>query len=170
MKVKEEAERAISSLQDYTIEILDEFNPKMRPFFDTIYYYYDFGDGWVIRITCEKRFRRVSEWDNPDENGWIIASTMNERDGFESFRYYDENGMEIIGALHDKLATVDIKQVPICIKTDGLSLLEDVGGIYGFYDMLKILSGNDIDEKAQIRTWAKGLGWTGRISKVENML
>lgn len=170
MKVKEEAERAISSLQDYTIEILDEFNPKMRPFFDTIYYYYDFGDGWVVRITCEKRFRRVSEWDKPDKNGWIIAGTMNERDGFESFRYYDENGMEVIGALHDKLARVDIKQVPICIRTDGLSLVEDVGGIYGFYDMLKILSGNDIDEKTQTRTWAKGLGWTGRISKAENML
>lgn len=78
--------------------------------------------------------------------------------------------MEVIGAQRDKIAKADTKQKPICIKTDGLSLVEDVGRIYGFYDMLKILSGNDIDEKAQTQTWAKGLGWTGRISKVENML
>ena len=51
-----------------------------------------------------------------------------------------------------------------------MSLVEDPGGIHGFYEMLKTINGNDPEEKESMKQWAKGLGWTGRISKPENML
>ena len=39
-----------------------------------------------------------------------------------------------------------------------------------FYEVLKTINGNDPEEKESMKQWAKGLGWTGRISKPENML
>ena len=48
--------------------------------------------------------------------------------------------------------------------------MEDAGGVYGFYRMLKTLAEDDSEEKVSMKTWAKGLGWTGRISDPKNML
>lgn len=59
---------------------------------------------------------------------------------------------------------------PECIASDGVSLVENPGGIYGFYQMLQTLAGDDPEEKKSMKEWAKGLGWTGRISEPKNML
>ena len=56
------------------------------------------------------------------------------------------------------------------MAADGLNVLDDVGGLGGFEEMLSTLKGNDPDEKESMREWARGMGWTGRVTKPENIL
>ena len=164
------AEEAIPIWEDEAFEILDAYNPEIYPFLNQLYYQYDFGDDWCIRITCEKHFSRMDECDFPDKNDSILIKSLNNKDGLRTYRYFDEMENEILGEERDRLAEVDVKRNPVCIESDGVSLVEDPGGIYGFYDMLKTIAGDDAEEKKSMKEWAKGLGWTGRICKPENML
>lgn len=77
---------------------------------------------------------------------------------------------EVSEELRAQLAVVDIKKMPICTKADGLNVMDDVGGISGLLDFYRIINGDDPDEKAEMREWARGLGWTGRMSKPEKMV
>lgn len=165
-----DANEAITAWEEEAFSILDAYNPEIYPFLNTLYYLYDFGDDWCIRITCEKRYKRMDEWDFPDQNGYVTARTMNDKDGLKTYRYFDEEEKEITGEERDRLAEVDVKKTPECIASDGVSLVEDPGGIYGFYHMLQTLAGDDPEEKKSMKEWAKGLGWTGRISAPKNML
>ncbi|WP_197029523.1 IS1096 element passenger TnpR family protein [Butyrivibrio sp. AE3004] len=94
---------------------------------------------------------------------------MNENDGLERYRFF--NGDQAVEEdLRSELAYVDVKQHPKCVAADGSYVLDDVGGISGFYEMLETLAGDNPEEKAEIKSWARSLGWTGRMSKPENML
>ena len=56
---------------------------------------------------------------------------------------------------------------------DGLNLVEDVGGLHGFLDFLRGIHGEDsdlYDDPKGSKEWAKSLGWTGKMSKPENVL
>ena len=77
---------------------------------------------------------------------------------------------EVDEELRAQLAVVDVKKMPICTKADGLSVMDDVGGISGLLDFYRIINGDELDEKAEMREWARGLGWTGRMSKPEKMV
>ena len=57
---------------------------------------------------------------------------------------------------------------PIVIAADGLPLIEDVGGVYGFIDFL---NGEGLyeDKKASLR-WAKGNEWPGEIGNLKSIL
>ena len=162
-----EAARAIPAWEDAAFEMLDPYNPEISPFLNQLYYLYDFGDDWCIRITCEKRFRRMHGRDFPDKDG---DAAHGREDGPDACRYLDENGNEAALEERDSLGEVDAKGFPVCIESDGVSLVEDAGGIFGFYDMLKTLAGSDREEKKQMKEWARSLGWTGRISTPGNML
>lgn len=61
-------------------------------------------------------------------------------------------------------------RLPVCTKVDGLNAMDDVGGIFGLLNFYRIINSEDPDEKAEMREWARGLGWTGRMSKPENMV
>ena len=56
------------------------------------------------------------------------------------------------------------------IYWDGMDLVDDVGGIRGFCKFLETINGPDPEEKKSYKEWAKSLGWTGRMSKPENIL
>lgn len=77
---------------------------------------------------------------------------------------------EVSEELRAQLAVVDVKKMPVCTKADGLNVMDDVGGISGLLDFYRIINGDDPDEKAEMREWARGLGWTGRMSKPEKMV
>ena len=49
-------------------------------------------------------------------------------------------------------------------------MVDDVGGIHGFVDMLEDLHGKDVDVAEAVRAWAKEMGWTGRAVKPFSML
>lgn len=64
----------------------------------------------------------------------------------------------------------------ICIGKYEIELLDDVGGIYGFCDMLRMIHGripnNDWEQGEWERTigWAEMVGWTGRWIRAERTL
>ena len=45
-----------------------------------------------------------------------------------------------------------------------------LGGVGGFCEFLETINGDDPEEKKSYKTWARSLGWTGRMPKPENML
>ena len=57
--------------------------------------------------------KRMDEWDFPDENGNIGIRTYNPKDGFRTYRYFDEKENEIPGEERDRLAEIDVKKVTV---------------------------------------------------------
>lgn len=57
---------------------------------------------------------------------------------------------------------------PVCTAADGLPVMDDVGGIHGY---CAFLAGEDqYEDVLESCDWARSVGWTGRMSKPENML
>ena len=54
--------------------------------------------------------------------------------------------------------------------------MDDVGGIRGYCELLKVVKGKEESEvsafesKEDAKDWARMMGWTGRMSKAENVL
>jgi predicted transcriptional regulator len=108
-----------------------------EPFFRTIYYNYDYGDDWWVKITCEEIYSSIHDTPYaPDE----------------------------------RLEEIVYKNKPLCIAADGMNVVDDCGGMYGFLRMLRTINGKDKDEAREMKEWARRLGWTGRIYKPENMI
>ncbi|MCQ2772952.1 MAG: plasmid pRiA4b ORF-3 family protein, partial [Bacilli bacterium] len=89
----------------------DDDDPRSQPFVypvaHSMYYSYDFGDGWRFKITntnakelLEKRRVSVAELKNAVKQVWVTAR-------------------------------------PYLLAADGLPLVEDVGGVHGYLDFLK---------------------------------
>lgn len=111
-------------------ELLDD--EKLFPVTKELIYKYDFGDNWTIVITKEDDCRRLL------------------KDGVVSHE-------EIAYANHIVLN----EHRPVCIHKDGVFLLDDVGGLSGFADFLgAIYESEDKAESAELRAWAKSLGWS----------
>jgi len=63
------------------------------------------------------------------------------------------------------------KHKPVCIHKDGISVLDDVGGLSGFADFLGIIyEGEDKEEASSTRAWARSLGWSARKVSSKMML
>ena len=164
----EDARKMIPFYERGCEELFVKYNPKLTPLFDTLFYEYDYGDGWCVKITVVDQYDRKTNADLSNSNMFVV-DIFTESDKLKKYRYF-ENGTEVDSELREILAHVDAKERPRCTVVDGLSVLDDVGGLGGFQDMLETLAGNDAEEKASMREWARGQGWTGRISKPENFL
>lgn len=164
----EEAQVAIPFWEGECEDLFVKYNPKLTPLFDTLYYEYDYGDGWCVKITVLNQYDRKTNADLTN-SGWFVLDILSEADKLKNYRYF-ENGIEVDEELRAKLAHVDAKERPLCTVIDGLNVLDDVGGLGGYMDMLETLAGRDVEEKASMREWARGQGWTGRSSKPENYL
>ncbi len=71
---------------------------------------------------------------------------------------------------------VIVKHRPICIAKDGIELVDDVGGIHGFCEMLETIYECDfydeeaVKERENTLGWAHMMGWTGRRIGVKQTL
>lgn len=80
---------------------------------------------------------------------------------------------EVEGELKDQVLEMER---PICVAADGLPVMDDVGGIRGYCELLKAVKGKEESEvsafesKEDAKDWARMMGWTGRMSKAENVL
>lgn len=143
--------------------------PRAIPLSDTLFYFYDYGDGWKVRITCEEVFYTKDGWDYPNEMGYVTVS-VTDKQVYNSTEAYDQGNKPISGVLRDQIAKVVTSKRPVCIAADGLDLIDDVGGAHGFCDfLLSIHEGTD-EEKSEMKEWAAGQGWSGRRVKPENIL
>ena len=75
---------------------------------------------------------------------------------------------EVEDILVDSLEEIIAKHRPICIEKDGIELVDDVGGIGGFCEMLKTIyeadsyNDEDMEKRNSMLGWAEMMGWTGR--------
>ncbi|WP_246451806.1 plasmid pRiA4b ORF-3 family protein [Alkalicella caledoniensis] len=107
---------------------------NLFPVTKELIYNYDFGDNWIIKITKYK--------DCED----LIRDNLIDRDELEEAE-----------------DTVVNKHKPVCLNKDGISVLDDVGGLSGFADLLGVIyEGEDKEEKANARAWAQSLGWSAK--------
>ncbi|MDD2402718.1 MAG: hypothetical protein PHD60_11065 [Clostridia bacterium] len=101
-------------------------------------YNYDFGDNWIVRITKHKDCEDLLKQNIID-------------------KYELEEAEDIVLSKHK----------PACINKDGISVLDDVGGLSGFAEFLGIIyEGEDKEERASTCSWAQSLGWSAR--KISN--
>ncbi len=122
--------------------------PMTNTFTDTLYYEYDFGDGWNVKIQgscgCE--------------------------DLIESGRISQEELDEAILQVHKSYR-------PVVIAQDGLSVLDDAGGLNGFCEFLKGTFAEEpydgpyeYGNRKENLVWAKSFGWTGKMKNNKTML
>ena len=129
---------------------LPYIQPMINPPTDVLYYYYDYGDGWKIRIT--------GSYDACDlvKQGRIKQEELDEA-----------------------IAKVYMTYRPVCIAADGLPLVDDVGGVGGFTMFLRsqnprqenaywgtnnVPDNGPYDDKQGSLVWAKSLGWTENMN------
>lgn len=112
------------------------------PATNVLLYNYDFGDDWNISIT------KLSSCEDLLMNNIIGIHEL-------------EEAMEAVVSQHR----------PVCIATQGLSVLDDVGGLSGFSDFLEtIYEGEDKEEAAATRSWAKSMGWSAAKISIKKLL
>jgi len=105
-------------------------------------YNYDFGDDWIVNITKHK---------NCDD---LIKQNLIDNQ-----------------ELKDAKQLVLDKHQPVCIHAEGLSVLDDVGGLSGFANFLgEIYEGTNKSESSEARSWARSLGWSARKVSVKSRL
>ena len=136
--------------------------PKIRPLTDTLYYNYDFGDNWHVKV----------------------SASLGAADLIEAGRLsQDELEQAVLKLLE--------KHRPVCIAQDGCFVLDDVGGMNGFIQFLKGINQPDrqkntaedweqednededygpYEDKEESIEWAKSLGWSKRNISNKNLL
>lgn len=159
----------------------EEDDIPVIPVTDELIYAYDFGDGWEVSIRLKDCYYTQAE-DGPDSTisdaalssatstDAIFASAASEAATLPANTSYDMKNHAVDEDLALKIATVVLKRRPTCLAMDGIPLVDDVGGIGGFVDFLEKIHDNDSYEKEELKEWAKGMGWTGHMSKPENLL
>ena len=176
VEVMRAQEEAIKELEKMLEPFLSSRNPVIIPFAEELYYIYDYGDDWCVRITCEDAYTAN---DNYDQRNLRIQRIKKSKTGsgkripVTDLQYVDRNGVKVDPDLREKLQTVYLKGRPICVLADGLNVMDDVGGLYGFQRFLEEINSNDPDdeeERENTMVWARGMGWTGRKKNPESIL
>ncbi len=98
--------------------MLNDYNPKPEPMFASLFYSYDRGDEWCIRIDCLNAYTRRRE----KSKGGL---------------WRDALGLAPPILLHLKLEKAIKLKEPLCIYSDGDNLIEEIGGTEGYFDFLK---------------------------------
>jgi len=115
--------------------------PYIPPVADHIFYNYDFGDDWCVRI--------------PGSHNCV--------DMVKQGRVKQEE-------IDDALKLYIKKGFPSCIARDGVNVIDDVGGVGGFVEFLETINGEDESEKESMLEWASGMGWSKRKVSPKNVL
>lgn len=118
--------------------------PYLYSFAQSINYNYDFGDNWNFNIKL-----------------------------MDNATYLVKDNRINASQIREAIKEVCIKARPICIAADGLPLVEDVGGVYGYIEFLKGINGlgsRMYEDKQESIAWAKGNGWPGKIGNLKTLL
>ena len=131
---------------------LEQYDSPVQPVTEQLNYRYDYGDGWRVFITCEE------EYEYADTGEWRSKTG------------------KALDVSHEELEEVMTSYRPVCVHKDGIELLDDVGGIFGFYDMLRTIYQVDMEneqereERDRMLSWAEMMGWTGRRIQAKRTL
>ena len=147
-------------------------NLSVLPVTKELIYKYDYGDGWEVSIKLTDCYYTISRYEAVEEahiHGGIIA-ILDDKQALAGEDAFDMHNRQVGKDLALKIATVAFKRRPVCLALDGMSLMDDVGGIHGYIDFLKTIHGKDEDEKEEMKEWAKWMGWTGKMNKPETLI
>lgn len=150
-------------------------NMPVVPVTKELVYAYDYGDGWEVNIRLTDCYYTKDRFDAVQENrlyGKAIP-TVEDKNVLADRTAFDMNNQKLGVADALKVAAVAMKKRPVCTGLDGMSVMDDVGGIHGYIDFLQTIHSTDPedrDEKKQYKEWAKWMGWTGKMSKPETLL
>lgn len=188
-RVQEETEAAIHRLERQIGKAMHAFDPQVWPLTDTLYYNYDYGDDWLFRITCKEIYFRAEEEFTPEGEMETALREAEKRSGIrslemeknlqdcgwgknymEEYTFVDYRCSEVHNMLYLPLCECFLETKPVCIFAEGLPLVEDVGGIGGYFDFIRTIHGEDAQEAASLRTWARSLGWKGIVPKAGTLL
>lgn len=136
----------MASLDYY--RLMTAIDGEVIPVTRRLNYNYDYGDGWAVKVTCPEAY-------------WLDA---------DGAGVSDAAGQPVSDELREQVAAVRARYRPLCVAADGLNVMDDVGGVYGYCQFLGCLHGSDRKEARDQREWAGGQGWTGRAIKPERML
>jgi hypothetical protein len=108
-------------------EFVNNSEPPRMPVADCLRYDYDFGDGWNVKVTFADCYYDDSKYEINDKGiretkKLVIHNSNNE--------VVDEKLTAVIKNTINNLK-------PYCIEVNGLNLIDDIGGIDGFINMLK---------------------------------
>jgi len=108
-----------------------KLSPEILPVTHKIIYNYDYGDDWNVIITRPKDFSSLVKTKK------IIADDLDVAK-----------------------KTVSTEHRPVCVLTNGGCVLDDVGGIYGYNNMLNTIFGKlNKRERSEMLHWAFSQGW-----------
>ena len=145
-----------------------EDDKRVLPVTNELVYSYDYGDGWEVRITCTDGFYINDRYD--DNPGGLVVACFDDKRGMEEMRVFNIRDERIEGEEAADIAKVQVYDKPECIGVDGLPVMDDVGGPYGYINFLQELHEGEPEEREENKTWARGMGWTGRMSKAKSVL
>lgn len=166
----EDLSHRLEVLQNRQEDAMEEL--PVIPVAHKLIYTYDYGDGWEVNIKLKDCYYTKERYDVVTErgiNGYVTA-ILDDKAALADKEAFDRNNQLVGKALALKIATVEAKRRPICLALDGMSLMDDVGGVHGYVEFLRTIHGTDPDEKSEMREWAKWMGWTGRMNKPETLL
>lgn len=122
--------------------------PYVYSFTNELFYSYDFGDNWHIKITGSRNCTDLVE-------GGKISQDMLDKSNIKARVTYR----------------------PVMLARDGEMLIDDVGGKSGMVEFIRAINEmkrGDRDEngmsKTQLKEWAKSLGWHKDDSADYNLL
>ena len=158
---REEAEQKVKALYA-------ESDLHTQPLTDTLYYAYDYGDGWELAITCTDVFTVELQI----EDGTVLptAAKAAETARIAHCIVKGQSGIAVEEQARECVAKAAVRHTVQCLALDGLPLMDDVGGLYGYIEFLQTWKEGDREEARNVMEWAKGQGWTGKPSKPENLL
>ena len=187
--VLENLEGEIQRMEWQIGDAMHVFDPPVYPVTDTLYYNYDYGDDWFFRITCKEIYSCREEDHSEDEDikaalqkakkhlGYRHPETEQKlescqlgKDYMDDIIFYDSGDDELHNMFYVPLCNSYMENRPVCILTEGLPLVEDVGGANGFLDFIEKIHGEDTEEAASLRQWARSLGWREIVPKPNVLL
>lgn len=187
--ILEDIEAEIQRLEWQIGNAMHVFDPPVDPVTDTLYYNYDYGDNWFFRITCKEIYSCYEEDHAEDEEikaafrkskkllGFRDSETEKKmeacqwgKDYTDDLTFFDSKGRELHNMFYVPLCNSYLEKRPVCIRTEGLSLVEDVGGVSGLFDFIQSIHGEDAEEAASLRQWARSQGWKEIVPKSERLL
>ena len=159
--------------KNFSVHSLDaipwiEDETPVLPITDELIYRYDYGDGWGVRITVSEAYTVRDTILEGKEKSKDIS--LDDRDWVDGAIVYDHSGEPVGEELRKNVAEAVYLEKLNCVYADGLSVMDDVGGISGYADFLRELHEGAPEERESARVWASEMGWTGRRIKPENML
>ena len=136
--------------EDALDELFKETDGRVEPLTDTLYYAYDYGDGWEVAITCM--------------DVYTVETNASGEQTVKSMQDLPLSDKEI-----EWILRASRKHTVKCLAVDGIGLLDDVGGVFGYLELLELAAHPDEDEEDKVE-WAESWGWKCRVPAASTLM